>query len=446
MRPVDTLFINGPILTQGPAGLIDPGLLAVRQGRIVAVEAYRPGDEAAYAATETIDLSRRRHLLMPGLVNAHTHAAMTLFRGLADDLPLMDWLTHYIFPVEKNLTKEWVFWGTQLACLEMIASGTTTFCDMYLFEQAAAEATAEAGLRAILGEVLYDFPSPNYGPPEAGLRYSRDLIARWRGHPRLSIAVEPHAPYTCSAGLLRQCARLAEDEDVLLVIHLAETAHEDTTVRQQHGLSPVRYLESLDLLSPRLLADHAIHLDADDIARLAAHDVAIAHNPESNMKLASGTAPLPALLAAGLRAGLGTDGCASNNNLDLFQEMDAAAKLQKVMRLDPTALPAGTALELTTRRGAAALSLGGVCGSLEVGKAADLILLDFDQPHLTPVYDYPSHLVYSARGADVTDSMVDGRWLLRDRVFTTLDAGRITAEVRRISQDVRNLVRPGRGG
>ena len=442
MRQVDTLFINGPVLTQGPAGLLDPGLLAVRGGRIVTVAPYAPGDEAGFAANETIDLSRRRHLLMPGLVNAHTHAAMTLFRGLADDLPLMEWLTRYIFPVERNLTAEWVFWGTQLACLEMIAGGTTTFCDMYLFVQAAAEAAEQAGLRALVGEVLYDFPSPNYGPPEAGLRYSRDLIARWRGHDRIRIAVEPHAPYTCSPDLLRQCARLAEESEVPLIIHLAETGHEEATIRERHGLSPVRHLERLGLLSSRLIADHAVHLADDEIDLLAARGVAVAHNPESNMKLASGTAPLPALLRAGVRVGIGTDGCASNNNLDMFQEMDSAAKLQKVTRLDPTALPATTVVRLATAMGAEALGLGTLTGSLEQGKAADLILVDFDQPHLTPVYDYASHLVYAARGADVTDTMVAGRWLLRDRAFTTLDPERVLDQVRRISRRISELVTP----
>lgn len=444
MERVDTLFINGPVLTQSQAGLLDPGVLAVRDGSIVAVGPYRVGDEAGFAARETVDLSRRRHLLMPGLVNAHTHAAMTLFRGLADDLPLMEWLTRYIFPVEKNLTPEWVFWGTQLACLEMIAGGTTTFCDMYLFEQAAAEAADQSGLRAVVGEVLYDFPSPNYGPPEAGLRYTRELIARWRGHDRIRIAVEPHAPYTCSPDLLRQCARLAEDNDVPLIIHLAETGHEDATIRERHGVSPVHHLDGLGLLSPRLVADHAIHLADDEIELLATRGVAVAHNPESNMKLASGTAPLPALLQAGVRVGLGTDGCASNNDLDLFREMDSAAKLQKVTRLDPTALPAATVVRLATALGADALGLGPVTGSLETGKAADLILVDFDQPHLTPVYDYVSHLVYAARGADVTDTMVAGRWLLRNREFVTLDPERVYGEVRRISRRVSEVVSQAR--
>ncbi len=439
MQPVDTLFYNGPILTLDSPALLDPGLVAVRDGRIVCAVPYAPGAESAFRAAEAVDLSGRR-LLMPGLVNAHTHAAMTLFRGLADDLPLMEWLTRYIFPVEKNLTPEWVFWGTQLACLEMIAGGTTTFCDMYLFTQSVAEAVDAAGLRAVLGEVLYDFPSPNYGPPEAGLRYTRELIARWQGHDRIRIAVEPHAPYTCSPDLLRECAALAESAGAPLVIHLAETAHEDAVIRERYGLSPVSHLDRLGLLTPRLIADHAVHLTDEEIGLLATRGAAVAHNPESNMKLASGAAPIPALLQAGVRVGLGTDGCASNNNLDLFQEMDSAAKLHKAVRGDPTALPAPQVVRMATAMGADALGLGAVTGSIAPGKAADLILIDFDQPHLTPVYDYPSHLVYCVRGADVTDTMVGGRWLLRNRRFTTLDSERVMERVREIGDQVRRLV------
>lgn len=439
MERVDTLFVNGPILTLDRAGLVNPGMLAVRDGRIARVAPYQPESLAGIAATETVDLGGRR-LLMPGLVNAHTHAAMTLFRGLADDLPLMEWLTRYIFPVEKSLTAEWVLWGTRLACLEMIASGTTTFCDMYLFAQQVAEAAEAAGLRALVGEVLYDFPSPNYGPPAAGLRYTRDLIARWRGHDRIRVAVQPHAPYTCSPDLLRECAALAEATDVPLITHLAETSHEEATLRERYGRSPVAHLDALGLLTPRLIADHAVHLSAAEIERLAAAGVAVAHNPESNMKLASGAAPVPDLLRAGVRVGLGTDGCASNNNLDLFGEMDSAAKLQKLVRSDPTALPAGQVVQMATAMGADALGLGAVTGSLVPGKAADLILVDFDQPHLTPVYDYVSHLVYCVRGADVTDTMVAGRWLRRNRAFMTLDPEEVCGRVQDLAGQVRRAV------
>jgi len=442
MERVDTLFVNGPILTMDGVGLLEPGMLAVRDGRIVSVGPYQPESLAGIAAAETVDLGGRR-LLMPGLVNAHTHAAMTLFRGLADDLPLMEWLTRYIFPAEKSLTPEWVLWGTRLACLEMIASGTTTFCDMYLYAQQVAEAADEAGLRALVGEVLYDFPSPNYGPPAAGLRYTQELIERWRGHDRVRVAVQPHAPYTCSPDLLRDGAALAEANAVPLIIHLAETAHEEATLRERYGQSPVRHLDGLGLLTPRLIADHAVHLAADEIELLATRGVAVAHCPESNMKLASGAAPVPALLKAGVRVGLGTDGCASNNDLDLFGEMDSAAKLQKLVRADPTALPAARVVGMTTALGADVLGLAGVTGSLTPGKAADLILVDFDQPHLTPVYDYTSHLVYCVRGADVSDTMVAGRWLMRQRAFTTLDVNRVCGRVRELADRIRRTVVTG---
>lgn len=438
MKHVDTYLFNGPVLTMTADELIDPGCLAVANGRIDHVGPYTKGDDSLVEADERIDLGGRR-LVMPGLINSHTHAAMTIFRGLADDLPLMDWLNHYIFPVEKNLTAEWVEWGTKLACLEMIAGGTTTFCDMYLFEQAVAEVADQAGMRAVVGEVLYDFPSPNYGPPEAGLRYTRKLIEQWQAHDRISVAVEPHAPYTCSPELLRKCADLAREKDVKLVIHLAETAHEVQTVQRDYGCSPVHHLERLGVLGSNVVADHAIHLDQNDIAILARSNTAVAHNPQSNMKLASGTAPIPDLLAAGVRVGLGTDGCASNNNLDMFEEMDTAAKLHKVVWNDSTAMPAHTTVALATSMAADVLGLEKTAGKLAAGMAADLIVVDFDQPHLVPAYDYLSHLVYAVRGADVTDTMVAGRWLMRNRQFLTLDAHAVYAKIDEIAGQVRCL-------
>jgi len=437
---VDTLLRDGPILTMDPQhGLIPCGYVAVHNGRIAAVGACQPGEKLPFASMDTVSLAGR--LLMPGLVNAHTHAAMTIFRGLADDLQLMDWLTHYIFPVEKQLTADWVLWGTKLACLEMIRSGTTTFCDMYLFEQAAAEAVDEAGMRALVGEVLYDFPSPNYGPPAAGLAYTRELIERWQGHPRVSIAVEPHAPYTCSPELLRLCNDLASQYDVPLVIHLAESAYETEDIQKRYGARPVAHLDRLGLLHSRLIADHVVHVNAAEIARLAEAGVRVVHNPESNMKLASGCAPVSAMLRQGVTLALGTDGCASNNNLDMFQEMDTAAKLEKVMVQDPTVMPARAVLEMATLGGARALGLEDRIGSLTADKEADLIVLDFEQPHLTPVYDYVSHVVYCVRGADVLSTMVAGRWLMCDRNMLALDEEPIFARVADIAAKVRQIVK-----
>ena len=440
MNQTDVVFYNGPVLTMTePEPLIRSGFLAVNDGRIAGLGTYDPAAPPPWQAREEVDL--RGNLLMPGLINAHTHAAMTIFRGLADDRPLKEWLENYIFPVEKELSFDWVYWGTKLACLEMISAGTTTFCDMYLFEQAVAQAADEAGLRALVGEVLYDFPSPNYGPPDKGLAYTRELIERWRGHDRVSIAVEPHAPYTCSPELLKQCHLLAREYDVPLIIHLAETAGEVEEIRARYGTTPVAHLDGLGLLGPDLLAVHLVHVEPSELDRIAAAEVKVLHNPESNMKLASGTAPIPAMLRRGVTVGLGTDGCASNNNLDLFQEMDSAAKLIKLTHDDPTAVPARTVVEMATVRGARALRLDSVTGSLEPGKDADLIVIDFHQPHLTPVYDYFSHLVYCARGADVLSTMVRGRWLMRDRTVLTLDQEEVYAHLAPIAAGVAAKVR-----
>lgn len=440
MNKADILFVNGPILlSTEPLALHEPGFLAVRDGRVAAAGRHDPAAPPDWEAGETVDL--RGNLLMPGLVNAHTHAAMTLFRGLADDLPLMEWLNGYIFPVERHLSADWVYWGTKLACIEMIASGTTAFGDMYLFEEAAARAVDECGLRAVLGEVLFDFPSPNYGPPEAGLAYTRELIARWRGHERIRIAVEPHAPYTCSPALLRQSLELAREQDVSLIIHLAETRHEVEDIKARYGTTPVRHLDALGLLGPGTLGVHVIHVDTEELDRLAATGTRVAHTPESNMKLASGAAPIAAMLERQMTVGIGTDGCASNNNLDLFAEMDTASKLVKLARANPTAAPARQIVDLATRRSAAALGFETGAGTLLPGQAADLIVVDFQQPHLTPVYDYLSHLVYCAGGADVLSTMVAGRWLMRERRLPGVDVQEVRAQVNAIAAQVRRIVR-----
>ena len=324
---VDLLLLNGLVLTLDDQDQrFDPGGVAVRNGEIVAVGAGE-AVQSAFHASRTLDVGGC--VVMPGLINAHTHAAMTIFRGLADDLPLMDWLHQHIFPAERKLTEEWVYWGTLLACAEMILSGTTTFCDMYLFEHKVAEAAKAAGMRALVGEVLYDFPSPNYGPIESGLEFTESLINEWQGDPLVRIAVEPHAPYTCSPSVLQRCAELAERCDVPLIMHVSENEAEVEEILKRYGRRPVAHLESLGMLSPRLIADHCVALDDQDMALLARRGVEVVHNPESNMKLASGIAPVPRLLEMGVNVALGTDGCASNNDLDLFGEMDTCAKLQR---------------------------------------------------------------------------------------------------------------------
>ena len=312
-------------------------------------------------------------------------------------------------------------------------SGTTTFTDMYLFADHVARAAAATGIRAVVGEVLYDFPSPNYGPPAAGLKFSEDLCLAWKDHPLIRVAIQPHAVYTCSPDLLQQCGALAVKHDTRLIIHLAETPREVEDCQARYGATPVAHLHRLGLLSPRLVADHAVVLSDADRELLAAAGAGVAHCPESNMKLASGIAPVADLLRLGVPVGLGTDGCASNNNLDLIQEMDTAAKLQKVYTMDPTVLPARTALELATSGGARLLGLDREVGALAPGLKGDLIVIDLDQPHLTPLYDPYSHLVYAATGADVQTVLVHGRVVVQDRRLLSFDLEETLARARELA-------------
>ena len=413
--------------------LIENGAVAVSGDRIVTV-----GEDnvltASYQAVKTVDA--RGGIIMPGLVNAHTHAAMTCFRGMADDLPLMIWLNDHIFPAEAKLTFDIVYQGTLLACAEMILSGTTTFCDMYLFEEAVAQAAKAVGIRAVVGEVIYDFPSPNYGPVEAGLKYTEDLIERWRGDPLMTVAVEPHSAYVCSPGLLQKARAIADKNNVPMVIHLAETEREVAEVKEKYGRTPVAHLADIGVLGPNLIADHCVVLTPEDMKLLKEFDVKGAHNPESNMKLASGIAPIPELLDRGITVGIGTDGCASNNNLDLFQEMDTAAKLHKMHTLDPTVMDARTVVRMATIDGARVLGMEDITGSLEAGKKADVIIVDMRSPHLTPMYHVYSHLVYAVTGSDVATAIVNGRILMEERILATLDVDAVMGAVNQIAQDI----------
>jgi 5-methylthioadenosine/S-adenosylhomocysteine deaminase len=427
-----SLIISGAwLITMNPQRQVfAPGAVAMQGEKIVAVG---PAAEvhSRYQAAQRLDYPHG--LILPGLINAHTHAAMSLFRGLADDLPLEEWLTSHIFPAERGLTGEFVYWGTRLAVAEMLLSGTTTFCDMYLFADAVAEAAAETGIRAVVGEVLYDFPSPNYGPPDAGLNFSEQLCRAWQDHPRVGVAIQPHAVYTCSPELLQRCGELAARYDTRLIIHLSETQQEVADCQARYDGTPVAHLQRLGLLTPRLVADHGVWLNEADMELMAAGGATVAHCPESNMKLASGIAPVAELLARGIPVGLGTDGCASNNNLDLIQEMDSAAKLQKVRYLDPTVLPAFTALDLATRGGARVLGLEGAVGVLAPGLKGDLVVLDLDRPHLTPLYDPYSHLVYAATGADVQTVVVHGQVVVQDRQILTFDLAETLARARELA-------------
>jgi len=430
-----SLLISGAwVLTQNEAReVFSPGAVALRDEEIVAVGP--PGElTARFAPARVLDYPQG--LIMPGLINAHTHAAMSLFRGLADDLPLETWLNSYIFPAESRVDRDFVYWGTKLAVAEMLLSGTTTFCDMYLFSDAVARAAAETGIRAVVGEVLYDFPSPNYGPPAAGLAFSEELCRAWQDHPRVSVAIQPHAVYTCSPNLLQECGELADKYYARLIIHLSETHQEVADCQARYGATPVGHLHRLGLLTNRLLADHAVVLTEADMELLAGSGAGVAHCPESNMKLASGIAPVVELLKRGVPVGLGTDGCASNNNLDLVQEMDSAAKLQKVRYLDPTVLPATAALDLATRGSARVLGLEGKVGALSPGLKGDLVVFDLDQPHLTPLYDPYSHLVYAAGGGDVQTVVVHGRVVVQDREVLTFDLNETLARSRELARGV----------
>ena len=437
MQKVDILIKNGSILTMDDkCSTIEDGFLCVKGDAISHIGA---NDEKEFEATKIIDA--KGGLILPGLVNAHTHAAMSLFRGLVDDLPLMEWLNNYIFPAERKMDADFVFIGTLLACAEMIMSGTTTFCDMYLFEEQVAMAAREAGMRCLVGEGLFDFPSPNYGPIDKGLEYTERLIQKWQDDPLVSIAVEPHSLFTCSPDLLTTANKLALEYDVPLIIHVAETLTEVAEVKDKYGKTPVAHLHSLGLLGPHLIAVHCVHLDDLEIKKMAEHGAKVVHNPESNMKLASGIAPVPEMLAQGLIVGLGTDGCASNNNLDLFTEMDMACKLHKIRTMNPTVMDAGTVLKMTTIEGAKALGIGNKTGSLEIGKKADVIIVDTNKPHLTPMYNPCSHLVYAASGNDVSHSIINGQLIMENRKLLTLDLDGIITDARNQSVKVRQWLK-----
>ena len=433
----DILILNGKLLTMDSRRTqFKNGAVAIEGKKIVALG---PSDDfSSWNASRIIDA--RGGIIMPGLINAHTHAAMTCFRGLADDLPLMTWLNDYIFPVEAKLDYNKVYCGTLLACAEMILSGTTCFCDMYLFEDAVADAAKHAGMRAVVGEVLYDFPSPNYGPIENGFAYTEMLIEKWKNDSLITIAVEPHSPYLCSPDLLKRAFSLAEKNNIQLVIHVSETENEVQKSKEKHGVTPVGLLANLDVLSPNLLACHCVVLTDEDISLLQRFDVKVSHNPESNMKLASGIAPIPELLKAGVCVGLGTDGCASNNDLDIFMEMDTAARLHKVNTFDPTVMDAYTVLKMCTIDGAKSLGIDHITGSIEPGKRADIIIIDTHKPHLTPMYNPISHLVYAVKGSDVATSIINGKIVMEDGKLLTLKVEDLIEDVKIIADEIQKEI------
>lgn len=434
--PVGLIVWGGTVVTMDAAGSVIPvGAVAIDGSRIVAVGT---ADEilARYSAADRIDA--RGHVVLPGLINGHTHAPMVLFRGLADDLPLIEWLEKYIFPAEaKMVSADFVRIGTRLAALEMIESGTTTFVDMYYFEDEIAQATQEAGIRAVLGQSVIRFPVADAATPEAALARAEAFISRWKSDPLIVPAVAPHAPYTLDDASLVAARTLASRHDVPLLIHLAETQAEVSMIQASKGLTPTAYLEKLGVWNGRAIAAHAVFLSDADQKTLAARGVGLIHNPESNMKLASGIAAVPAWIERGIRAGLGTDGAASNNDLDMFEAMRMAALLHKVATGDPRVLPARHALELATRRGAEALGLADRIGSLEPGKQADLIVVSVDDARHTPMFDPISHLVYVAKGPDVRHTIVAGRAIMRDGRVTSLPRDEVLRDARAMAERVR---------
>jgi 5-methylthioadenosine/S-adenosylhomocysteine deaminase len=408
------------------------GAIAVTSGVIQALGAQT---ELARQWQARRELRLGNALLLPGLINAHTHASMTIFRGIADDLPLMEWLNHHIFPLEQRLTKHFVHLGALLGCAEMIRTGTSAFQDMYLMEDEVCRAADRAGLRCLAGEVLFAFPTLAIPKPETALDLVREQAARWKGHARVRIAVMPHAVYTTSPEILRACMALAEELDLPLHMHLAESATENANCLIMYDKRPIPYCRDLGLLTPRASLAHVVDASEEELDILALSGACIVHNPSSNMKLASGVAKVPAMLERGIRLALGTDGAASNNRLNMFTEMGRAALLHKVARENPALCPAGAIFAAATTGGANALGDTRL-GVLETGRPADIIALDLDSPNLQPLYAPVSHAVYAATGMEVRMNMVDGEVLYLDGRFTRFNYPDLLAEMQEIQKEV----------
>jgi 5-methylthioadenosine/S-adenosylhomocysteine deaminase len=432
LQEVDLVVVGGVVLTADENwNIYDRGAVAVDRGAIVGL-GPREEIEKAYRGRERIDASGK--LVMPGLINAHTHAPMTLFRGIADDLPLKTWLHEYIWPAEaKWVGPDFVRLGTQLAAAEMIRSGTVLFCDMYFFQDEVAQVCKEAGLRVVIGEGLVDFPNPDYQTPEEGLERNEYLLQKWGDDSLVIPSIQPHSPYAVSSGLMQQAKALADQYGAPYLLHVSETQSEVQESIEKYGHTPVGRLADLGVLGPTTVAIHGVHLTDEDIELLAQYEASVVHCPESQLKLASGFTPVPKLLKAGVKVGLGTDGAASNNDLNMFGEMGTAAKVHKVIAGDPTVVNARQALSMATLEAACVLGLQDRLGSLEVGKRADVIVLDLDVPHMVPVYNVTSHLVYAAHSSDVRTVIIDGRVVMRDRELLTLDEDDIFARAREMA-------------
>ena len=438
-RDVSLIVTGGTVVTvDGAERVMSPGAVAVDGRDIVAVDTVEAIGER-FSARDTIDA--RGHVVLPGLINTHTHAPMVLYRGLADDLALMEWLQKYIFPAEaKTVSPEFVRAGTRLAALEMIQSGTTVYADMYYFEEEIARATKEAGIRGVLGQTIIQFPVPDAKTPEEGIARAAAFVRQWKSDELIVPAIAPHSMYTLEAKTLKSIRAFADKEQVPVIIHLAETSDEVKVARTKYKTTPTQFLESIGFFGDRTLAAHGVHLTPADIRVLAKRRVGVSHNPESNMKLASGTAPVIQMQRAGIHVGLGTDGAASNNDLDMFEAMRQAAFLHKLESHDPRALPAKTAIRMATIDGARILGMDRELGSLEAGKRADLIVVSMRSARQTPFYDPLSHLVYVTRGDDVRTVVVNGKIVMRDRQVLTLNEQAILDEAGMWAAKVRQAV------
>ena len=440
MQTIDLIISGGKTLLMNSSNTcLENAGIAVHDSVIIEI-GKKEDILKKYAARELINAEGS--LTMPGLINTHTHAAMTCFRGIADDLELMDWLNNYIFPAEaKNVNEHLAYWGSLLACAEMIKSGTTTFCDMYIFEDETARAAKEAGIRCLVGEVLFDFPSPSCKTPEEGLAYTRRLAEKWQDDPLVNIIVEPHALYTCSPSLLQDAKKIADDYHLMLGTHLLENQSERDQLQDKFGKSAVSFLQDIGYLNDRLLAFHCVCMSREEMELFAKHNCKVSHNPASNMKLASGIASVPEMIEAGITVGLGTDGCASNNTLDMIRDMSTAARLHKIAHLDPTVMDAKTVVRMATINGAKALGMERFVGSLETGKKADIIIIGLNKPHLTPIFNEYSHLVYAASGADVDTVVINGKVVMKDRRLLTIHENDVMNEVREIAVKVKKSMK-----
>ena len=442
MQTIDILFLNAHVLTMDDKmNQYNRGAVAVNGDSIVAIGAEDElKKEYAMRAKETIDCKGK--ILMPGMVNAHTHVPMTLLRGIADDLRLDVWLQGYMWPVEREFASpEFVRLGTSIACGELIRSGVTTFNDMYFYEDDVATATAQAGMRGVCGQSILKFPTPDAASYEDAMEKARDYIKKWKGHPLIIPSIAPHAPYTTTPQILRETADLAKEFDVPLHIHIAETSFEVENMRNENGMPVIPYVRKQGLFEAKVIAAHCVHIDMGEIRTLHHAGAGVSHNPSSNLKLASGFAPVVKMLEAGVNVGIGTDGPASNNDLDMFEEVRLAAFVAKAVTNDPTSLPASQALLMATRIGAQALHIGHLTGSLTPGRRADLILVDLSPLHNSPSFRRSSdnayaQIVYASKSTDVTDVMVNGKWLMRDRKLLTVNEDELLAEAADIAKKI----------